>query len=60
VVKIQVDVFWVVTSCSVVVESLKMETEGSSETLVSNYNTTRSHNPEDLKSTVQTLTIKIP
>jgi hypothetical protein len=59
---LQVEVFWVVTPCSVVVEyqrfrdtccvylhfTLKMEAALSSETMVSYYNTTWRHNPEDL------------
>jgi len=40
---IQVEVFWVVTTCSVVEGYQRI-----SETLVSCYNTTRLHNPEDL------------
>jgi hypothetical protein len=43
-VKIQVRVFWVVTSCSV----LTMEAALASEPLVFHHNITWSHNPEDL------------
>jgi len=51
-VKFQVEVFWDVTPRSVSEDhvatvSLKMELAWSSETSVSNDNTTRRHNPED-------------
>jgi hypothetical protein len=54
-VKIQVEVFWVVTPCNVVagyhsfegLRCLKMETAWICETSIS-YITTRRHNPEDL------------
>jgi hypothetical protein len=42
-VKIQVEVFWIVTPCSVV-----LEVHTASIFRVSYYNTTRGHNPEDL------------
>jgi len=61
-VKVQVEVFWVVTPCSDVVihqcfgglccfyaqDEATMDAAWSAETLVSNRNTTRRHNPEDL------------
>jgi len=61
-VKIQVEVFWVVTPCSVVTGyqcfggscyfhlhfTLKMEAVKSSDTLVSHRNAICRHNPEDL------------
>jgi hypothetical protein len=66
-VKIQVDVFWVVTSCSDVVGyqcfgtlcclclqgEVKMEAEWSSEMVASYHIITRRHNPEDLDLTAQ-------
>jgi hypothetical protein len=58
----QVDVFWVVTPCSVVVgyklfrgpgyphlqREVKMEAARTFETVVSYHKTTRRHNPEDI------------
>jgi hypothetical protein len=43
--RIQVQVVWVVTPCSV---DMKMEASRFSETLVSYHNTLLRHNPEDL------------
>jgi len=60
----QVEVFWVVTPCSVVVGyqhfggqcyTLKMATALTSETLMSYHNTRRRHSPEDLQRTVLSL-----
>jgi hypothetical protein len=49
VVKIQIDVFWVATPCSVVGYRLFRDPEAwSSETSVFYHNNTQRHNPEDL------------
>jgi hypothetical protein len=48
--KEQIELFWIVTPCIVVVGYqhfiLKMEAATSSETWVSHHNTTQRHNPE--------------
>jgi len=48
--KVQVEVFWVVTLCDVVVGTfaLKMEAARSSETLVSHHNNASRHSPVEL------------
>jgi uncharacterized membrane protein YjjP (DUF1212 family) len=46
-VKIEVEIFWNVTPCSIVF-TLKMEAAKSSETLVSYSNTTRRYNLDEL------------
>jgi hypothetical protein len=47
-VKIQTEVFWVVTVCGVAASTLKMEAARSPKILVSYHNSTWCHNPEDL------------
>jgi hypothetical protein len=55
----QVEVFWVVTLCSVAVGYHVQEVHPVSETLISCHNTTRRHNPEDLDLTLLIIIIII-